>query len=155
MRRGKFLPLAVFVAITAVTHIATPAATGDGEAAFNLREQTMKRMGRALYTTIGRVVRGKAELGPDALAAAEEIATSAKTLGSVFPPGSDVPDSRIKPQIFTAETKVDGLVRAVQEAAEGLVPSLKRGDKAGLAAAYKTVDDACEACHREFRKPAE
>jgi cytochrome c556 len=128
---------------------------GDGQAAFALREETRKRMGRALYTETGRVVRGKAGSSPDTFAAAETIAVTAGTLGDVFPPGSDVPGSRIKPQIFSAQAKVDELVRGVQQATSGVVPALKSGDKTVLAAAYKAVNDACEACHQEFRKSAE
>ena len=155
MRKWQLLPLALAIATTAVVDIARSAGPGDGQAAYNLREETMKRIGRALYTTVGRVVRGKAELGPETLVAAETLAATVKTLGTVFPPGSDVPDSRIKPQIFAAEAKVGDLVHGVQQAAEDLVPAVKSGDKARLAAAYKAIDNACDACHREFRKPVD
>ena len=155
MREWQRLSLMMIVAAIAVTDAAAAAGPNDGQAAFALREETMKRLGRSLYTAIGRVVHGKAESSPDTLAAAETIAATVGTLGSVFPPGSDVPDSRIKPQIFSSQAKVDELVRGVQQAAIGLAPALKSGDKAALAAAYKAVNDACEACHREFRKEPE
>jgi len=155
MRIWQRLLLAAIVAASAATAVAQAAGPGDGQAAFKLREETMKRMGRALYTAVGRVVRGKAELSPDTIAAAEAIAANSGKLGSLFPPGSDVPDSRIKPEIFAAPAKVDELVHGVQQAADGLGPALKSGDKTALAAAYAAVDGACEACHREFRKSPE
>src|SRR5258707_10587817 len=96
-----------------LTTVAQAAGPEDGKAAFSLREDTMKRMGRALYGTLSRVARGKAEPGPDAVAAAEGVAALAGSLATLFPPGSDVGESRIKPEIFTAKLRVDTLVEDV------------------------------------------
>lgn len=138
-----------------LTTVAQAAGPDDGKAAFALREDTMKRMGRAFYGTIGRVARGKAEPGPDTVTAAETVISLAGTLANLFPAGSDVGESRIKPEIFSAKPRVDVLVQGVQAAAERLVPAAKSGDKAMITGAYQTVNDACEACHRDFRKPIE
>jgi cytochrome c556 len=155
MREWRRLSLATIALTIVVTGTALGAEPADGKAAFLVREETMKRMGRAFYGTIGRVVRGKAELGPDTIAAAETITVAAGTLGGVFAPGSDVAESRIKAQIFAAQPRVEELVRDVQQATGRLLPVVKGGDKAVLASAYAAVDAACEACHREYRKPVE
>src|SRR5215472_156257 len=52
----------------------------DARAAFAHRADTMKRMGRALYTTIGKVVRGKAPLDAQTVEAAETIGSLAATI---------------------------------------------------------------------------
>ena len=89
-------------------------------------------MGRPLYLGIGRVVRGTAPYGPDTVTAAETVASLASTLDrSLFEPGSNVADSKIKPAIFAAGDQVGQLIAAVQAAAGQL---------------------ACNACHMEFRK---
>jgi cytochrome c556 len=125
----------------------------DGKAAFERREDTMKRMGRPLYLGIGRVVKGTVAYGPETVAAAETVAALASTLDrTLFPPGSDVAESRIKPEIFTAADRVDQLIAEVQSATARLVPAVRTGDKMALAAAYNTVADACNACHAKFRK---
>jgi cytochrome c556 len=125
----------------------------DGKAAFERREDTMKRMGRPLYLGIGRVVKGTVAYGPETVVAAETVAALASTLDrSLFPPGSDVAESRIKPEIFTAADRVDQLIAEVQSATVQLVPAVKTGDKAAITAAYDTVADACNACHAKFRK---
>src|ERR1700730_9137174 len=78
------------------------ASTEDGKAAFERREDTMKRMGRPLYLGIGRVVKGTVAYGPETVVAAETVAALASTLDRrLFPPGSDVAESRIKPEVFT------------------------------------------------------
>ena len=150
--------LPVAAAVSALLAVAVPvvvyaASTVDGQAAFERRENTMKHMGRPLYLGIGRVVKGTAAYGPDTVAAAETVASLAGTLDrSLFPPGSDVDGSRIKPEIFSANDHVDQLIAAVQSATAQLVPAVRTGDKIAITAAYNAVADACNACHSEFRK---
>ncbi|MBV9249284.1 MAG: cytochrome c, partial [Acetobacteraceae bacterium] len=87
----------------------------DGEAVFARREDTMKHMGRPLFLGIG--VKGTAAYGPDTVTAAEAVASLASTLDrSLFFPGSDVAESKIKPAIFNAGDHVDQLIAAVQTA---------------------------------------
>ena len=125
----------------------------DGKAAFERREDTMKHMGRPLYLGIGRVVKGTTAYGPDTVTAAETVATLASTLNrTLFPPGSDVAESKIKPEIFAANGRVDQLIAAVQAATAQLVPAVKTGDKAAISAAYTAVYNACNACHTQFRQ---
>jgi cytochrome c556 len=137
--------------LSAVAGYGAPA--DDGKAAFERREDTMKHMGRPLYLGIGRVVKGTAAYGPDTVSAAETVATLAATLDkSLFPPGSNVADSKMRPEIFAAGEHVDQLIAAVQAAVAKLVPAVKSGDKVAITAAYTAAADACNACHKEFRK---
>jgi cytochrome c556 len=113
----------------------------------------MKHMGRPLFLGVGRVVKGTAAYGPDTVTAAETVASFARTLDrTLFLPGSDVAESKIKPAIFNAGDHVDQLIAAVQTATAQLVPVVKSGDKATIAAAYTAAANACNACHTEFRK---
>ena len=150
--------LPVAAAVSALLAVAVPvvvfaASTVDSQRAFERRENTMKHMGRPLYLGIGRVAKGTAAYGPDTVAAAETVASLAGTLNrNLFPPGSDVDGSRIKPEIFSANDHVDQLIAAVQSATAQLVPAVRTGDKIAITAAYNAVADACNACHSEFRK---
>lgn len=132
--------------------LASAAVAADGTAAFELRRDTMKQMGRALYLSVGRVAKGRSEFSPDTVAAAETIARLAPMIGTLFPPGSDVPDSNMKPAILTAPDKVTQLAGAVQAAMPAFVAEVKSGDRARIAAAYNTMSKTCDACHSEFRK---
>jgi len=125
----------------------------DGKAAFERRQDTMKHMGRPLYLGVGRVVKGTAAYGPDTVTAAETVASLAATLDrTLFPPGSNVAESKIKPEIFAAGDHVDQLIAAVQTATAQLVPAVKTGDKATITAAYTAAANACNSCHTEFRR---
>ena len=144
----------VIIGMSALSSVAVRSASlDDGKAAFEHREDTMKHMGRPLYLGIGRVVKGTAVYGPDTVTAAETVAALAATLNrNLFPPGSTVAESKIKPEIFAAGDHVDQLITAVQIATAKLVPAVKTGDKAAITAAYTAVADACNACHMEYRK---
>ncbi len=124
----------------------------DGRAAFEHRRDTMKAMGRALYLGVGRVAKGRAEFGPDTVAAADTLAKLAATIGTLFPPGSDVPDSNMKPAILTAPDKVAQLAASVQAAIPDFVVEVRSGDRARIASAAAAMNQACDACHNEFRK---
>ena len=150
-KRWRILACAVSVAsLSAMASYAAPSIAGKD--AFAQREDTMKRMGRAFYLGIGRVIKGKAEFGPPTVTAAETVVSLSATLGTLFPPGSDVAESRMKPEIYTAKEDVDRLITNVQTATGQLVPAVKSADKSTIAAAYKAVNDACESCHTKFRR---
>lgn len=153
MRVGLGIVAAALGAVMIWAPLAEAAGPDETQAAFDHRVDTMKRMGHALYVTIGKVVRGKAELGPDTAEAAETIVTLSASIPTLFPAGSNVGDSRMKPEISIAGPRVQELAAGVQQAAASLAAAAKSGDKTALAAAYKAQDEACEACHRDFRKP--
>jgi cytochrome c556 len=136
------------VVLAAAVYAAAPE---DGQAAFAKREDTMHRMGRALYLGVGRVVKGTAELGPDTITAADTVASLSHTLTPLFPVGSDVADSKMKPEIFAAQDRIPQLVAGVEDAAQKLSAAVKSGDKNAIAA-YAVTNNACNACHNQFRK---
>jgi len=147
----------VLIVVAAIGSLSTTAAvlesSADGKAVFARREDTMKRMGRPLYLGIGRVVKGTNPYGPDTVTAAETVASLASTLDrTLFAPGSNVADSKIKPAIFAAGDQVDQAIAAVQTATSRLVPAVKSGDKAAIAAAHTAAAEACNACHTKFRE---
>jgi len=152
MRRLARLPTMLAAAIILLGQ-ALGASSEDGAAAFAKRQDTMKRMGRPFYLGIGRVVKGTAAYGPDTVTAAETVASLANTLDwTLFPRGSDVADSKIKPEIFIARDQVDQLIVEVKKVAAQLVPAVKTGDKSTITTAYTALYEACNACHKEFRK---
>ena len=144
--------LRLLATLAAIFLLAGGALAQDGRAAFEHRRDTMKAMGRALYLGVGRVAKGRAEFGPDTVTAAETLAKLVATIGTLFPPGSDVPDSNMKPAILSAPDRVAQLAAAVQAAMPGLVVEVKSGDKARIAAAATAMNKACDACHNDFRK---
>ena len=154
MQGGRYV-LVLIATIGALSATAAmPGETGvDGKAVFAHRQDTMKRMGRSLYLGIGRVVKGKAPYGPDTVTAAENIASLAGTLDpSLFAPGSNVAESRMKPEIFADSAQLEQLIAAVQTVAGRLMPAAKTGDQVAISTAFTAVANACNDCHSRFRR---
>ena len=143
---------AVACGLAATLLLATSALGQDGKAAFAMRSQTMKEIGRAYYGGIGRVLKGRAEYGPATVTAAESLPPLVARIPTLFPPGSDLPDSKMKPEIMSAPDKVAQLVAGVQATLPTLITEVKTGDKARIATAYAATEKACNACHDLYRK---
>jgi cytochrome c556 len=125
--------------------------SAEGQAAYQKRDDTMKLMGRNLYGGVGRVVKGTIKYSPATVTAAETAQTAAAALPTLFPPGSDAPKSKMKPDLPGNKADIDALSAKVQAALAALVPAVKTADPATIAAAFKTADDACDACHMKYR----
>ena len=89
----------------------------------------------------------------DAAAPAERIAGSVDHFLKLFPPGSEDPNSRAKPEIWTKRVEFDRLAANLKTTANDLAEAAKaNGDvKKASGAMFKT----CKACHTDFRKPKE
>jgi len=149
MRPGHFVVIGGSLA--AVVLLATSVFAQDGKAAFEKRRDTMKEIGRVFYVGIGRVVKGRAEYGPDTVVAVETLARLVPTISSQFPPGSNVDGSKMKPAILDAPDKVAQLVAALQAMTPGFVADVKSGDKTRMTGSYAAMNKACDACHNDYR----
>jgi cytochrome c556 len=149
MRFGQLATIMGGMAV--VVLMATTVVAQDGKAAFEKRRDTMKEMSRAFYVGVGRVVKGRAEYGPDTITAADTVARLAATIGTLFRPGSDVEGSKMKPAILASPDWVVQLVANLQAAIPDFVAAVKSGDKARIGETYATVNNACDACHKDYR----
>jgi len=143
----------IVAAVALCVGAASTVSAEDGAAAFQKRQDVMKQLGRPFYLGVGKAARGLTPLGPDTVEAAERVASLAKSLDPMlFPPGSDVSPSKVKPEIFTQKERISELSDAVRKAADNLVVAVKSGDKSAISTAYAATNDACNACHKDFRK---
>jgi cytochrome c556 len=83
---------------------------------------------------------------------AETLAKLAATIGTLFAPGSDAPESNMKPAILAAPDKVAQLAASVNAAMPGFVTKVQSGDRTRIAAAVAAMSNACNACHNDYRK---
>ena len=133
--------------------VAIAATPKENHAAYVRRDNAMKEIGRNFYVGIGWVTQGKLPFSQDTVTAAENTVRLIPGMVSLFPLGSDVPESHLKPGLTNDPEKIKDLVDKVQKSAATLVDDVKTGDKEKIAAIFKTVDDACQLCHSDYRKP--
>ncbi len=125
-------------------------AAGDNTANFELRRDTMRANGRALFGQINRVVRGQLEYSPATVTAAEDLVKNVASYSKLFEPGSDVTGSKMKPEALANKADLDKLSADLQKAVADLLPAVQSGDKDKIAAAIKPAIDSCNACHNKY-----
>lgn len=85
--------------------------------------------------------------------AGNAIATWAKQIPSLFPPGSDKGSKPTKalPAIWTNRAEFEKDAANLAAAGTKLAELAKANDTAGFTAQLKVVGEACGACHKAFR----
>ncbi len=132
----------VMVSLGAATALAD--ARGD-------RESAMKGMGGAMGN-LTRIMRADTFDQAAATRSAEQVATTAKTIASLFPEGSQA-NSRAKPEIWSNKAAFTTVANDFSASADKLLAATQAGDKAQIGAAMQAVGGGCNTCHNQFRTP--
>ena len=82
---------------------------------------------------------------------AEVIELMSRIVFDAFPPGSEGPSSKAKPEIWREMDKFKQLARATQGEVEKLRAAAKTGDLALLRARFNDVSKSCKVCHDQFK----
>jgi cytochrome c556 len=151
--RGVAAALAFAALAIAVTFTTAPADDAEKKlppGPIHDRHELMEKVGDDAKA-IGAA--SKAGKPADAVAPAEAIAAALQKAPSLFPPGSESPLSRAKPNVWTEKAKFDELAMKGHDAALALAAAAKAGGelKEPSSAMFKT----CKACHDQFRLPKE
>lgn len=114
------------------------------------RHELMEDVGKHAKQIGNALKAGKAK---DAAAPAEAIAAAMDRFVTLFPPGSESPDSRAKPAIWTEREKFDGRARVMKERATAFAKAAASGGDAGAASGPMWKE--CKTCHDAYRVPKE
>ena len=153
--RFKALTLGVGLAIVMAGGGVTVAlAQMSGEQAVKERSELMKSFGENNKILAAAVKSG--EIDAKAAKAAEEISAGLKKAVTLFPAGTgdDKLRTRAKPAIWQDLTKFTGYAKDAETHFAAMASAAKSGDKAGAEMAFTKGNEACTACHKEFRGPA-
>ncbi len=144
------------VALTCVSLLALPVAA---HAQFAKVEDAVKYRQSALSLTgthfgrIGAVVKGER---PYDKAAVERDAALVETLSrlpfTAFPAGSDLANSKARPEIWKEQDKFNAAAEKFQSEATKLSAAAKSGNLDTIKTAFGAVGQSCKACHDDFRK---
>ena len=115
------------------------------------RQALMKRQGQAMTDITAKLRAGNVE----AVAAdAEVLASTAKQIPALFPPGSTSPKSRAKPEIWQKRAEFDGYAQSLEDQAKKVRGIARGTDQAATQAAVTEMGrTSCGACHNAFRGP--
>ena len=104
---------------------------------------------------IDKAMKGAVDGGDDVAgfaAPASEIAAWGRKLVTLFPPGTETGgETKARPEIWTRRPEFETRASALVTEAEKLSAVAATGDKEGFAAQWRTMGDACYACHKQFK----
>jgi cytochrome c556 len=143
---------ACLLAATALT-MAAPASAqfAKAEDAVKYRQSALFVM-QQNFSRVAGMAAGKIPF--DAKAAADSAAVAefaSKLPWAGFGPGTDKPESKAKPEIWTSKAKFDDYARKMETEMVKLAVAAKSGNLDGIKAAVNATGGACKACHDDFR----
>lgn len=149
MKRLSLLALAVAGIVTALPAAAQFAKPEDAvkyrKAAFTVMATHFGR--------VGAMVQGRVPFDATAAQSNIEIATMMSKLPyTAFGPGTDVGDTRAKPNVWSDNAKFVAAATKMQDEMAKLNAATKSGNLDQIKAAFGPVGQACKACHDDFRK---
>lgn len=86
---------------------------------------------------------------------AAAIAGWGKAIPTMFPPGTDTPESDALPTVWSDRAGFETAAANMSAAARTLADLGKAGDTAGFATQFGALGKTCGACHKDYRKPEE
>jgi cytochrome c556 len=148
----KHLSLVTLAFAGAVTAMPAAAQFAKPEDAVKYRKAAFTVMA-AHFSRVGAMVQGRVPFDAAAAQANMEIANSmAKLPFAAFGPGTDVGDTRAKPNIWSENAKFTAAANKMAEEMAKLNTAAKSGNLDQIKAAFGPVGGACKACHDDFRK---
>ena len=140
------------LAATALT-MAAPASAqfAKAEDAVKYRQSALFVM-QQNFSRVAGMAAGKIPF--DAKAAADSAAVAefaSKLPWAGFGPGTDKPESKAKPEIWTSKAKFDDYARKMETEMAKLAVAAKSANLDGIKAAVNATGGACKACHDDFR----
>jgi len=149
MKRLSLLALAVAGIATALPAAAQFAKPED---AVKYRKAAFTVMA-AHFGRVGAMVQGRVPFDAAAAQSNAEIATMMSKLPfTAFGPGTDVGETRAKPNIWSDNAKFVAAATKMQDEMAKLNAAAKSGNLDQIKAAFGPVGGACKACHDDFRK---
>ena len=146
----------LLVGVLAAALFAAAAAPAAADPAEDLkyRQMVMSSIGSHIGA-IAAVLKGKVPHGGHIVGHARAMQAASRMLDDIFPPGSDVGETRAKPDIWQQPEKFKAGVKAFQDASVQLVQAAESGDMGAIGDALGGVGKSCGGCHKPFRKPKE
>ncbi|NEX61422.1 c-type cytochrome [Noviherbaspirillum galbum] len=101
---------------------------------------------------VGAVVKGDKPYDKAAVEADVAVMeTMSKLPWSAFPAGSDLPNSKAKPEIWKEQDKFKAAAEKMQGEVSKLSTAAKSGDLNAIKTAFGAVGQSCKACHDNYR----
>lgn len=120
-------------------------------ATIDYRQGVMRAIGGNVGAIAAVVVDG-AEFGDNLKMHTSQLVALTQDIPSLFPEGSDFPDTDAKEEIWDNWDRFEELTNDTREAAEALHAAVEAGDEDEYAIRFRNLGQSCQACHDDFRR---
>ncbi|HEX9953882.1 MAG TPA: cytochrome c [Allosphingosinicella sp.] len=127
-----------------------PAPTGASPAQIVAARQAAFNLTAATFGNLSGAVESGADVKPLTFAV-RGLAKWSHALPGMFPPGTNLPESRALPSVWQDRPGFEAQAANFQAESARLLNAAGTGDKAAFAAAYKAVGATCASCHTAYR----
>lgn len=147
----KRLVLATAAAAALVAALPAYSQFKNTDDAIEYRKSALFVMGEH-FGRIGAMVTGKVPFNAAAVAAnADIVATMSKLPWAAFGEGTDLGDTKAKPEVWSQPEKFKAGAQKMQDAVAKLDAAAKTGNPAQIKTAFGEAGQACKGCHDNFR----
>ena len=144
--------LKVSIIVSALSLVASPLVSADGDADFKYRQGVMRTVGGQM-SSMAAVLRGQVHVENLAFHA-RGMADLAEIVPHIFPEGSGVSKSEALPAIWEKSDEFEEAVTKFVDAANGMAKAAEAGsgDMSAIGPAMKALGQSCKGCHDNFRE---
>lgn len=149
MKRGLLLGATLIAIPLSATLAQTPPASLTPEQIVAARQSSFMLSGGAFAG-----MKSAADAGADVKQLAfpaRSLARWARTLPSMFPAGTDLPNSKARPEIWSDRTGFEARAQAYAEAATALAEAAQGGDRSAFLERWAAARATCSGCHDNYR----
>jgi cytochrome c556 len=149
MNTVRFTAMMVSAALLAGT--AAVATAAEPEDTIKYRRSMMKANGGHMAASAA-IVTGKVDYKGHLGDHAKALAAINKDVASLFPKDSDFGETEALEAVWKKPDEFKKRAKDAQAKSDAFAKAVAGGDKAKTSAAFKELNDACKACHKDFRK---
>jgi len=116
------------------------------------RQNVMKSNGEHA-SAVEAILKGKVEFKDHLAGHARALETFTRNIPALFPPGSDTgAETRAQEAIWSKRADFEKHAKDNEAKAAAFAKAVASKDDAQIQAAWKELDESCNACHKDFRK---
>lgn len=124
----------------------------DPQDVIKYRQAVMKANGGHLAAA-GAIIQGKVDEYQGQLAEhVRAVQAINKDVPALFPDGSDLGETKALEAVWNKRADFEKRAKDTREKSEALAKAVGGGDGKVIVARFKELQDACKACHKDFRK---
>jgi cytochrome c556 len=144
-------PLLLLASLALSAGVVGSALAAEPEDIIKYRQATMKAIGGHMAASAA-IISGKVDYKADLADHAKALAALTKDIAALFPKGSDFGDTEALDAVWTKNDEFKKRAKDAKDRAGAFAKAMAAGDAANYGKRFMALNDACKACHKDFRK---